>query len=409
MPTRRVRKGTNLGDVLEINRSLVLRLLRRDQSCSRVQLAHALGLRQSTVTKIVHDLMAWNLVTETGIIQGRKGRRSISISLNDKVYRVIGVRLSRKSVSAGLFALDGAVITTEQEPIEVLAGHRQALEAMKRIVARLLDHCGEGQVIGIGVATPGPLYRHEGRIALITNFPGWEKVSLPEELEAAFHLPVFIEHDANAAALAEWCFGPYSRLEGTMIYVAAGQGIGSGIIMDGLLYQGKLGTAGEIGHMSISFDGPRCECGNRGCLELYCSTTALVREVRAGLAAQPDSRMAGASTLTPRAIFAAAANGDTLAREAVERAAWFLGFGLVGVINAYNPQIIVIGDELAEAGPALLGGIRKVVKEHTLASIYDDLRIELTTFTTDPVLMGASALAAEEVLSRPSSLKNRIG
>ena len=401
-------KGTNLEDVVEINRSLILRLLRQTQASTRVELARASGLRQSTLTNIIRDLMDWNLVTETGTVYGNKGRRSISLSLDDRLYRVISLRLARRFISAGLFTLDGTLKSSRYQAIEPIEGYQHALDAMKSLVTGLLNEC-EGRVAGIGLATPGPLFRHQGRIALMTNFPGWDRVSIQEDLQQTFQLPVYIEHDANAAALAEWYFGPSTQRNGTMIYVAAGQGIGSGIIINGALYQGKLGTAGEIGHMSISFDGPRCECGHNGCLELYCSTTALLRMMREELLTHPESTLARRASINAKDVFAAADAGDTLAREVVRKAGCFLGFGLVNVINVYNPQHIVIGDELAQAGPALLEAVRDSVKEHTLPQIYEDVSIELSTFSLDPVLVGASALVAEELLARPSVFHLQFG
>jgi len=400
-------KGTNLEDVLEINRSLILRLLRQTQASTRVELARASGLRQSTVTNIIHDLMNWNLVTETGTIHGNKGRRSISLSLDDRLYRVIGLRLARRFVSAGLFTLDGTLKSSRHQAIEPIEGYQQALATMKSLVADLLKEC-EGRVAGIGLATPGPLFRHQGRIALMTYFPGWDRVSIQEDLQRTFQLPVYIEHDANAAALAEWNFGPGTRRNGTMIYVAAGQGIGSGIIIDGVLYEGKLGTAGEIGHMSISLDGPRCECGHNGCLELYCSITALLRMIREELPTHSESTLARRASINAKDVFTAADAGDTLAREVVRKVGRFLGFGLVNVINVFNPQHIIIGDELAQAGPVLLEAVHESVKEHTLRQIYEDVSIELSTFSLDPVVVGASALVVEELLAKPSVLHDQF-
>ncbi len=259
-------------------------------------------------------------------------------------------------------------------------------------------------MVGIGLATPGPLFRHEGRIALMTNFPGWERIALRKEFAGAFGLPTFIEHDANAAALAEWWFGPNLQAAETMVYIAAGQGIGCGIIVDGLLHRGALGIAGEIGHASIDCNGLHCQCDNRGCLELYCSTTALLRDVAKDLVVHPESRLAKATRLSAEEVVNLAGQGDGLAQRAIQRAAHYLGVGVVNLVNTIHPHRVVIGDELAQAGPLLLQEVRRIVQERTLPAVAQAVKIELSSFATDPVLVGASALAIEYVLNTPSNL-----
>ena len=287
--TRRLKQGINLEDVQDLNRALVIRLLRKLRLCSRADLAKQSGLKQSTITNIINDFIGWNLVTERGIIDGEKGRRSIGISLNADLFKVIAVRLARKYFSVGIFDLWGSGEIVLQESLEVFEGSTKAVRRIVDAVTALIASSVEDRILGIGVAIPGPFFRTEGKIALMTEFPGWERIALEDELRSAFQIPVYLEHDANAAALAEWWLGAHSRETGTMVYVAAGQGIGAGIVIDGRLFRGTLGIAGEMGHMSIEFDGPKCECGNNGCLEHYCSTIALEREVKKALVDFPES------------------------------------------------------------------------------------------------------------------------
>jgi N-acetylglucosamine repressor len=187
-----------------------------------------------------------------------------------------------------------------------------------------------------------------------------------------------------------------------MVYVAAGQGIGAGIVIEGRLVSGALGIAGEIGHISIDFAGPKCACGNLGCLEHYCSSIALVREVKEALIDHPESPLA--KDFSFPSILRAFQAGDELALSAVKKVAWYLGFGLVIAVNAFNPHIIVIGDEMAQLGEVFLAIVRSTVESHVLPSVYRNLRIELSTFETDPVLVGVSTLAVEQILRRPSAI-----
>lgn len=397
------KKGTNLEDVQEMNRSLVIRLLRKMQVCSRAELAKETGLKQATITNIVNDLMDWGLVKETGIIEGAKGRRSIGIAFNSDLYKVVGVRLARKYFSVGLFDLAGTEHSIETQSIDITSGPDTAFKKMKKAIQKTLQYAGKERVIGIGIAIPGPFFRDEGRIGLMTEFPRWERILIQDELQKDLGLPVYLEHDANAGALAEWWFGPHSREMGTMIYIAAGQGVGAGIVINGKIFRGSLGTAGEIGHMSISFDGPKCECGNNGCLEHYCSTIALTREIEKNMPNYPKSLLINDSSF--KSIIKAVEKDDELAVKVFRQTAWYLGFGLSSIINSFNPDVLVIGDELAQAGTYLLRVVRDTIKEHVIESIYKSVAIELTSFEKDPALIGASALAVDKILKKPSYFK----
>jgi N-acetylglucosamine repressor len=389
------KKGKNLEDIQQMNRALIISLLRKKEVISRADLAKATGLQQATITNIIKDLLEYGLVVETGIIDGEKGRRSIGLALNVDKYRVISVRLARKYFTIGLFDFAGNQYELISEHIDILSGPRNVLDRMFQSISNIMGTGEYGKVLGIGVAIPGPFFRSEGKIGLITEFPGWENISIKEELTSKFGLPTYVEHDANVGALAEWWVGSSFMDSGTMVYVAAGQGIGAGIINDGKLFTGALGVAGEIGHMSIFLDGPKCECNNRGCLELYCSTIALTKGIRKELDKYPHSVLDQDCTLSQ--IFEALESGDELATKVFQKTARYLGLGLVNIIYAYNPHVIIIGDELAEAGQRLVEIIRDIIKDHTLPSIYENLTIKLSSFKTDPVLIGAGSLVFDHI------------
>ena len=213
-------------------------------------------------------------------------------------------------------------------------------------------------------------------------------------------MPIFTEHDGNAGVLAEWWFGNKTKGQGTMIYVAAGQGIGAGVVIDGSLYTGTLGTAGEIGHMSISFDGPTCQCGNKGCLELYCSTTAMLKNAKNRLSEYPNTMLTESTDFEK--MLKAVRENDPLANQALQNAAYYLGFGLVGIINVFNPDHIVIGDDMALLGDRFLNIVKETISQHMLSPLYNHISVELTSFRRDAALIGAAALVTQQVLSVPS-------
>jgi predicted NBD/HSP70 family sugar kinase len=387
----KTKPGTNLEDVQEMNRSLVIKLLRKKHICSRAELAKVSGLNTSTITNIVNDLIKWGLIVETGMIDGKKGRRSIGIKLNSDSYKVIGIRLSRKLISIALYDLDGKEYFIKQSTINKADDSLAALRKMKEMISEVLAANSSGKVLAIGVVTPGPLFRSEGRIALMTDFPGWEKINLQEELKKEYGLPVYVEHDAKAGGLAQWWFGEQHQDHGIMIYVAAGQGVGASIVIDGHVYRGTLGMAGEIGHMSIDFNGPKCECGHRGCLESYCSTSVLLKKL--------DKDHNSLQT-----VWESLRSGDPSTKAAVQQAAWYLGFGLVNVVNVFNPDRIIIGDEWAAAGDTLLESVTQVMKENVLPDVYSRLSVEVAASNKDFILMGAATIAIDNLLNQPSIL-----
>lgn len=390
MSTLKTVTGTNLEDVQGMNRSLVVRLLRKKKICSRAELAHASGLKQSTITNIVNEMISWGLVVETGMIGGKKGRRSIGIRLNSEFYKIIGIRLTRTKIMVGLYDLEGNEYSFDERSINSGDGSAIALQKMKEMITEAIDTNQIGKIYAIGLATPGPLFRNEGRIALMTYFPGWEKINIQEELMQVYGLPVYIEHDANAGGMARWSFGEDQQDHGVLIFVTAGQGVGAGIIIDGAVYRGALGIAGEIGHMSIDYNGPRCECGHKGCLELYCSTSALIKQL-------------GNKYTSIQSICEAIKAGDTIAEEAVRKAAWYLGFGLVNVVNVYNPSRIVIGDEFSAVGKLLLDTVSEVITENVLPDVRKRLHIELAPPSEkDYMLFGAVAIAIDNLFAQPS-------
>ena len=269
--------GKNLEVIQAMNRTLLLRLLQQNHICSRANLSEQSGLKQATITNIINDFISWELVEETGLIEGCKGRRAIGIRLNTEVFYVIGVRLSRKYFEVGIFTLMGELVEeeyreyiTDTKPSTVIPKKQ---ESIRRLIAR---YAGK-KVLAVGVAVPGPYYFEEGVIEAV--FTDWEQVSIKSMLQEGMPLPVVIDHDANAGVLAECSFGLDPNLYETVVYLAVGQGIGAGIYHEGKIFRGAAGIAGEIGHASINMDGPRCECGNRGCLTCYASTIAFMDRV----------------------------------------------------------------------------------------------------------------------------------
>ena len=201
--------------------------------------------------------------------------------------------------------------------------------------------------------------------------------------------------------MAEWWFGKHNRPVTTLAYLLAGEGIGSGVVDNGNLLLGMKGVASEIGHMSIDVNGPKCECGNFGCLELYCSAPQMIRLAKRKIPKLLGDRYNNRSEEC-NAVFDAARGGNKKAEAVVNEIGRYLGYGCINILNAYNPDIIVIGDILSKGGDLLLPVIMETIKERVVPEIYDNAEIEMSELGIDSTLLGAAAIATDKVLRRPS-------
>ncbi|MDH3664154.1 MAG: ROK family protein, partial [Alphaproteobacteria bacterium] len=273
----------------------------------------------------------------------------------------------------------GGRITKGQSPAQIFD---QIATCVDRYTAQ------QPEIDGIGIAVPGPFLESDERVILMTESPDWQAFDLVRALrEHCSAIPVYPIHDAKAAALTVWRAQAKPSNAKVLLYISAGQGIGSALVVNGEVYRGSLGLAGELGHTSIDVNGPRCKCGNHGCLELFTSRIVLLREVHEYADGNPET------TLTPEASFAdvvaAYHAGDMLAVAEVDRVAHYLAQGITNCINFANPDIVVIGDEYAAFGSPFCAAIAKYVKASLLPSIYQSIRLELSRIEGDLVLKGA--------------------
>ncbi len=264
------------------------------------------------------------------------------------------------------------------------------------------------QILGIGIGVPGPVDHRSGMVFTLTNLPGWEHVPLSDLLaqKLATKVPIFVENDANSAGLGEYLFGA-GRGYTNIIYLTLSTGIGSCIIVDGNVVRGVCGAAGELGHITIDWQGELCNCGNIGCLESIASGTAIAKraqrivempegaELRAFAHKMQESSGEISEKLPIDAkLVALAANAKVLlASEIITRAAQGLGFGLVSIIHSFNPELIILGGGLTQMGALLIDPAQEIIQKRAMKASRDAARIVLAQFGEDVGLIGASALA----------------
>jgi len=274
----------------------------------------------------------------------------------------------------------------------------EGVDAVIGRIATAIDHaaraCGVDPDVPVGVAAPGPLDPRSGIIFFAPNLPGWHDVRLSDRLAALTGRTVVIGNDANAAALGEFYFGS-GRDVRNMIYIGLGTGIGGGVISDGRLIDGARGLGGELGHVTVSLDGPRCTCGSIGCIEAYCSAWSIARDaqflVDSGRG-QAIAEAAHGSTVGPRAVGAAAAQGDPDALRLLERAGTALGAGLASFVNIFNPEMIVLGGGVSGIGEPLLEPVRRAIVTFAMPVIRQEMRLVTSSLGLTSGIIGSAAL-----------------
>ncbi len=401
------KQGKNQDDLQKLNRSLVMRLIHKLGICSRAEVAKRSGLTKASITGITQQLIDAGVVKEVGLIDGAKGRRSIGLALCLEHYLCIGIRLTRKDVRGGLFDVAGEIYADEQRQIPVNATPEDAMALMKDIIEKLLKKGDGRKVLGIGLAVPGPVIYDEDKIAFMSAFPGWENISIKKELFAAFGIPVLLEHDGVCFAMSEW-WDRDSQDYRLMVCVLAGQGVGAGIVEGGRPIRGALGCAGELGHMSLDVHGPRCDCGNFGCLEKYASTLALEKRMAEALESRPQHPLHGRAP-GYREILGAVRAGDPLATELFTEASTYLGYGIVSLINLLNPDIVVVTDSLAECDELMREVLERTIRSRLSENIFSRTKLVVKPSSEYLAMQAATSLIVDLFLSSPIDAEMESG
>lgn len=386
--------------VAETNRSRIMQHLYHNGISSRAQIAKALRLTPAAITKITAQLIEANIIEETGDFGGAKNRRSIGLALDTTRFHVIGVKFARSLVQIGVFDLAGNQSSLTTLPYVSNNTIDTTIATVHSTIEQLLHE--DPTIKAIGMAVPGPYLRKNGHTAVVSSMQGWRDINFIDEFTHSFTVPVFIEQDARAGVLANSLFDQESNTDNTSLaYYLVGEGVGLGVIENGRIINGALGTATEIGHVSIDINGRPCDCGNIGCLERYCSTPAIHQMlIDDGTIVKDAASMS--HTEACRALFALAHNGNKAALAMIRTIGTYVGYGCLIIFNAFNPQTIVIGDIVSEAGQPLLDQIKTTVRQRAIPEIYESTTIRLTSMPTDAAVLGAAAVAISYFLDHPS-------
>jgi glucokinase len=323
----------------------------------------------------------------------------------DQVYA--GIDIGGTSIKYGLVDTTGKILHKEQRPTLAEKGPMPLMHLITNIAERLLYYAAEEDfsVKYLGVGSPGAIDNRTGRvIGPSPNIEGWQGMEIGETLKDRLNLPVIVDNDVNAMSLAELRFGAASGAR-SAVCVTVGTGVGGAVIINGRVWHGANFTAGELGHMTINFDGPKCTCGNYGCIEAYCSSQAIIdrtkHKVKGGLTPILEEVLErNVENLTVKKLFAALKKGDAVAQEVILETAKYLGIGLAGVANLLNPEIIVIGGGITEGGGGFIEAVADEIKKHAFSSAYEKLSIAKAVLGNDAGFIGAGLLGDVEAFTK---------
>ena len=393
----------------EVNRRIVLNLIREHQPISRAELARRMNVRRAALTAIVRDLLGAGDIYETGRAPSVRGRRPtlIRVRTSGRLAVAVDVRPSHTSVALADFSgavLERTVFDTPSKPDELA---QRIVTQVQAILASRPSTDGEATTCqGIGVVVPGMVDRRSSQIIYAPRL-GWRDVNLRDAVRALLDVPVSVESAPIACALARlWLMTGEPRSVNNFGYVSVSDGVGVGIVMAGEVLRGENHTAGELGHVSLDPNGPVCACGKRGCWEAFaCNSATIARYVEAVAGPQParsNGRREGAPTVEE--IIRRAHQGELAAITALSETGRQIGRGLAAVVSAFNPKRLYIGGEITAAWEIIEPQIREALVENTLTEAARTTPVYPDTNPAEYRLLGAVALVAA-----PSFAALRVG
>ncbi|MGW5125995.1 ROK family protein [Streptomyces sp. NPDC004069] len=384
-----------------LHQARLLRLLRDLGPQSRVALGEQVELSRSKLAFEIDRLLETGLVVQDGLAASRGGRRSHNVRIAPSL-RFLGVDIGATSVDVAVTNAELDVLGHVAEPLDVREGPVAVFERVLALAGKLREAGLADHFDGAGIGVPGPVRFPEGVPVAPPIMPGWDGFPVREAMSQELGCPVLVDNDVNLMALGEQQAG-VARSVRDFLCVKLGTGIGCGIVVGGEVHRGVTGSAGDIGHIQADPDGPRCACGNIGCLEAYFGGSALVRDATALAQSHRSTELAGrleaAGRLTPEDVSAAAGAGDAASLELIRMGGRRTGQVIAGLVSFFNPGLVVIGGGLTGLGHNLLASIRTQVYRQSLPLATGNLPIVLGELGQVAGVVGATRLISDHVFS----------
>jgi len=376
----------------DLNSSLLIELVRESRPISRAQLARQSGLSAPTVSTIVGRLIERGILVEVAIAPANGGRPPVLLDINSSGGYVVGIKLRGDGLTTVVCDLDAHVVATSESTVSLVNDPAAALQAIETATREVLRRAGvpRSKVLGVGIGLSGVIDSQAG-ICRFSHLLQWRDVELAKPLRRNLRLPVWIDHDMNALAIAEkWAGDALSYRD--FVTLSVGRGIGLGIVIDRAPYRGATGSSGELGHMIVEPGGPRCECGRFGCLEALVGEDALRRRI---------SERHGRE-ITREELIELAGSEDEVTIEVLEAAGRKLGLAVANMVTLLNPEALIICGEGTDLGAAYLDPVITAVREQTFADQGRQVVVKIQRWGDDAWAVGAATLVLRESFSLPA-------
>lgn len=391
---------------LSLEEANILVALRKHGPMSRADLGGRLGYSRANVTTILNHLLSLNILEERELGESQGGRRPRMYGINGRLGFVVGVDIGATSLDIALADFNGNILERLAEPADVRDQPEQFLSRVTALIEQMVEgqNGRSDQVLAIGMGVPGPVQFDEGVLIAPPLMPAWESFSIRSYMRQFFPAAnVVVDNDVNVMAIGEAHAGAGRGIE-NFIFLKIGTGIGSGIICHGDIYRGQDGAAGDVGHICIDYNGPVCHCGNVGCLEIMAAGPAIAaRGLEAAESGESDLLAevlaANDGLMTAKMVGDAAKAGDLAANDIVKTSGRMIGGMLAGLVNFFNPRMILIGGGVSHIGIRFLSAIRQAVLRRSTALSTRHLRIEFSPLGKDAGVIGAIWLALEYVFA----------
>ena len=311
----------------------------------------------------------------------------------EKKY-VVGVDLGGTKIYTALVDLEGNIV--KEKTVETLAheGEQAVKERIIDTINYVIDGTDKNLIKSIGIGSPGPLDVKNGVILESANLP-FKNFEIVKSIKETYDLPTYLDNDANVATLGEFMFGAGKGTE-NMVFITASTGIGGGAVLNGKLFRGATGNALEVGHMTVSTEGPRCGCGNVGCAEALGSGTAIGKRAKEAVLSNVKTSLKNYDNVTSKEVFKEAANGDRVAKKILNTSLTYLGIAVANTITNFDPEKVIVGGGVVNGGDIVIDTIKNVVEERCMAAFVENCTIEKAVLGGKAGVLGAAALAITE-------------
>lgn len=393
----------------QLNRSLVLNIIHKNGPITKAEISKELELTFATIGNITSELIETGAIKVTGYGQSNGGRKPALYEINWENNYVIALDVGVTKISAAIVNLKAEIHARCDVEMENSQYDLTFIERVFKAVDQLLSRTelSHLKIIGIGVSAPGPIDEESGKLLSLPNLQEGRNVTIKQQLEQRYGLMTVLEKDANAAALAEQWFSNMQMKE-NILYIFADQGIGGGLIIDTRIYRGFHNGAGEIGHMSIDVDGPRCNCGNFGCLEAMASGISVIKQVKKEIRRGASSSLAeiylqDEKQLTLDLIIQHGKNGDPLVKNVLDQTGRYLGIGVANAINFFAPSQVIFGGQMIDLYPEIVKIAERTAKPRFFSDAASRINFTNSSFGFDASLIGAAAIIQQKLFDKPEN------